>query len=89
MTNVILNKCPICGHGKVDIQGAIIKVEGTSEVSYNLYKCLKKPHQFLIKRKGDVKEQKLTEKFIKSEAIMLKKIPRKIPKRKNVTLIKN
>lgn len=83
MTNVIKKKCPICGHGEVDIQGAII----AGGVSYNLYKCVLKKHQFMVPRKGNVEEQQLTEEFIKSKFIVLTKTPKKKLKPRTVTII--
>lgn len=71
--NKILKKCPFCDYPHSDIIGAVVVVEKGKRVSYNLYKCLSKAHPFRVKRKGDKKEQQLTEKFIKSNFIVLKK----------------
>lgn len=71
MTNQINKECPECNYPNSEIMGAVVVKEKDKRVSYNLYRCLLKAHRFAIKRKGDKKEQKLTEKYIKSEKIVL------------------
>lgn len=82
MTNEIEKECPVCGFMKCDILNAEIRSEiidkETKLVSYNVYRCLSgnnksKRHQFKVKRAGNTKEQALTEKYIKSGEIKLKK----------------
>ena len=69
---IIKKQCPICNYNESDTQSAIIIIEDGKKVSYNIYKCNKKPrHSFKVKRAADKKEQELTEKYIKSESIVL------------------
>lgn len=72
MTNLILKKCPKCSNPNSDIYAAIIisDKEG-KQTSYNKYTCLKCHLGFAVQR--DSNEQKLTEKYIKSNSIKLKK----------------
>jgi len=78
--NSVAKTCTVCGTGNADILGAMTVVETVNnkqvKVSYNLYKCIgsnpKKAHKFRVKRKGDKKEQELTQKFIDSSRIILK-----------------
>ncbi|MCK5633301.1 hypothetical protein KAH94_06095 [bacterium] len=70
--NSVTKKCPQCGNSKSDIHAAIILTTKKGEkISYNKYTCLKCHIGFAVKRKGDKVEQTLTEKFIKSEKIIL------------------
>jgi len=76
-TNIVKQKCPDCGTMECVIQGAVIAgkefKEGdeiiTKFKSYNLYKCLKHHHKFLVERTQE--EQELTEKYIVSKKIKL------------------
>lgn len=71
--NKIEKACPTCNHPYSDIIGASVSMEKGKAISYNIYKCLaKRHHTFKVKRKGNKKEQELTEKFIKSKSIILK-----------------
>jgi len=71
--NYIEKECPKCEKTKCDIQGVIIKINDKGErISFNRYKCLSCHCVFLVKRKGDKKEQTLTEKYITSKSIILK-----------------
>lgn len=70
MTNQINKKCPSCGYPNSEIMGAVVIEEKDKRVSYNVYRCLSKAHRFAVKRKGNKKEQKLTEKYIKSKKII-------------------
>jgi len=71
---IVKKECPICKHPESDIHFAeiITDAKGT-ETSYNKYTCVKCKVGFLVQRKGNKAEQALTEKYIKSEPIKLKK----------------
>lgn len=76
MATNVQKQCPKCGtetDSKSEILCAVIIAEDGIKVSYNQYRCIKKHHSFLVKRKGDKKEQELTEKYIKSSHINLEK----------------
>ena len=74
-TNVIKKKCPKCGHTEADICGVIILnfEKEDCKKSFNDYKCLKCKRHFKVERSDDKAEQELTEKYIKSASIKLKK----------------
>ncbi len=71
-TNIIKKKCPHCSNEEADIHGAVIICTDKGEqISFNKYTCIKCHKGFIVLRKGDQKEQALTEKYVKSEPIKL------------------
>jgi len=74
MINLIKKTCPECKNLDSDIHAAVILTDNKGiETSYNKYTCLKCHIGFAVKRKGNKTEQELTEKYIKSSEIKLKK----------------
>lgn len=71
-TNVIKKKCPYCGNSELDIHAAIVLTDDKGvKTSWNKYTCLKCHKGLVVKRKGNKTEQDLTQKYIKSEKIIL------------------
>lgn len=74
---MIKKQCPNCPNNNVEMQGAVItskEIHGKIErKSFNHYKCPGCKRPFLVERTNNLKEQKLTEHYIKSAEIKLKK----------------
>jgi transposase-like protein len=69
-SNYVDKECPYCKKKPCDIQAAIIVTDDKGErISFNKYKCISCHTGFLVRRKGNKKEQTLTEKYIKSNII--------------------
>ncbi len=67
--------CPVqkCGHDKQDVLGVVIKYnEENGDESFTHYTCPKCHVKYLIPRKGNVKEQELTQEFVDASEIKLK-----------------
>ena len=74
--NKISKQCPFCDAKEADCLGVVITKEEEGKVSYTHYKCIngfnpKKAHNFLVRRKGNLEEQNITQKFIDASKIKL------------------
>ncbi len=69
--NIIERNCPDekCKGAESDVLGVVVK---NGKESFTQYVCLTCRVSYFIPRKGDKKEQELTENYIKSSSIILK-----------------
>ena len=78
MTILIQKPCTKCNAVPCRLMGAVIGStqikERIIEKSYNMYWCPKCRTRFVVERSKDEAEQKLTEKYIVSSKIKLKKL---------------
>jgi len=68
--NIIKRNCPDekCKGDESDVLGVLVK----DKESFTHYRCLTCKKPYFVPRKGNKKEQELTEKYIKSSSIKLK-----------------